>query len=274
MKNVILSAFADEAGEEFDLQLAALKRNGLQGIELRSVENENISRLSLEKVKELKKRMDGAGVICRAVGSPIGKISLERAAEHRELLRHVAAVSQVLGASQVRMFSYHMNPWETQENEARVLDELGALAQIAQAEGITLCHENEKGIYGFNAANCLRIMKNVPGIRAVFDPANFVQCGVNTLYAWEMLKAHVAYVHAKDAKADGKVVPCGEGWGYVPEIIRQYLQQGGEGITLEPHLYDFHALKTLEENPQKRAGYATADAAFDAAARALKTIIA
>lgn len=273
MKKVILSAFADEAGEDFDLQLAALKRNGMQGIEIRSVENTNVSRISPAKAKELKKRMDDQGIVCRAIGSPLGKITLDRAAEHRELLGRVADTAHILGAQYVRMFSYFMNPWETEENEEKVLEELNILQQLAREEGLTLCHENEKGIYGYNAANCLKIMRGVPGMRAVFDPANFVQCDVNTLYAWEMLKADVAYMHAKDAKADGTVVPCGAGWGYVPEIVRQYLAMSGEAITLEPHLYDFNALRTLEAEPKKRGGYATADAAFDAAAQALRAII-
>ena len=274
MKKVILSAFADEAGEDFDIQLEALCRNTMQGIEIRSVEGENVSKISLEKAKELKKRLDDKGLVCWSIGSPIGKIALDRAAEHREVLRHVAEVAHILGTEKVRMFSYHMKPWETEENENRVIDELKALQEIAASEKLLLCHENEKGIYGFNASNCLKIMQRVPGMKAVFDPANFVQCGVNTLYAWEMLQKHVIYLHAKDAKADGTVVPCGAGWGYVPEIVRQYLALGGEAITLEPHLFSFSALKTLEADPKKRTGYASADEAFDAAASALKAIIA
>lgn len=274
MNRIGLSAFADEAGENFDVQLAALKRNDMQYLEIRSVEGVNVSKLSLDKAKELKQRMDDQGIACWSIGSPIGKIALERAAEHREMLKHVADIAHILGAEKVRMFSYHMKPWETEANENKVLDELNCLQEIAQAEKLLLCHENEKGIYGFNAANCLKIIKQVPGMKAVFDPANFVQCGVNTLYAWETLKKHVVYLHAKDAKADGTVVPCGTGWGYVPEIVRQYLALGGEVITLEPHLFSFKALKTLEENPAKRTGYASADAAFDAAAKALKEIIA
>jgi len=274
MENIILSAFADEAGENFDVQLAALMRNGLQGLEIRSVEGENVSKISLEKAKELKKRLDDKGLVCWAIGSPVGKIALDRAAEHRDVLKHVAEVAHILGTDKVRMFSYHMKPWETEENENKVMDELNALQEIARGEKLLLCHENEKGIYGFNAANCLKIMRQVPGMKAVFDPANFVQCGVNTLYAWETMGEHVAYFHAKDARYDGTVVPCGTGVGMTAHIIAQYLQAGGEAITLEPHLFSFSALKTLETDPRKRTGYATADEAFDAAAKALKAIIA
>lgn len=274
MDKVKLSAFADEVGEEFDLQLAALERNGMQYLEIRSVEGENVSKISLDKARELKKRMDDKGVACWSIGSPIGKIAIERAQEHAEALKHIADVAHILGAEKVRMFSYFMKPWQTAEYESKVIDELCRLQEIAQAEKLVLCHENEKGIYGYNTANCLKICQQVPGMRAVFDPANFVQCGVNTLYAWKLLKPYVAYLHAKDAKYDGKVVPCGAGVGMAPHIIREYIQQGGQVITLEPHLFSFSALKTLEEDPKKRNDYATADEAFDVAAQALKAIIA
>lgn len=273
MNKIILSAFADEAGEDFDLQLNALKRNNMQCIEIRSVENENVSKISLDKAKELKKRMDDAGIACGAIGSPIGKIALDRAAEHREVLKHVAEIAHILGTDKVRMFSYHMQPWETENNEAQVIDELSGLQEIAQRENLLLCHENEKGIFGYNTENCLRILRAVPGMRAVFDPANFVQCRVNTLYAWEVLKNHVEYLHAKDAKLDSTVLPCGMGAGFLPVIIEDYLKIGGSMITLEPHLYSFKALKTLEDHPAKRTGYENADVAFDTAANALKSLL-
>ena len=273
MNKIILSAFADEAGESFDLQLSALKRNGMQCIEIRSVENENVSKITLDKAKELKMRLDDAGIVCGAIGSPIGKIALDRAAEHRDVLKHVAEIAHILGTNKVRMFSYHMRPWETEENENKVLDELSVLQEIAQKENLLLCHENEKGIFGYNTENCLKILRAVPGMRAVFDPANFVQCRVNTLYAWHLLKEHVEYLHAKDAKTDGKVVACGAGAGFVPIIVEEFLKRGGDMITLEPHLFSFSALKTLEENPEARSEFALADEAFDTAAAALKKIV-
>ncbi|HAA24848.1 MAG TPA: xylose isomerase, partial [Ruminiclostridium sp.] len=46
--------------------------------------------------------------------------------------------------------------------------------------GIILAHENEKGIYGDTPERCVDIIKsmNCDYVRAVFDPANFIQCDV------------------------------------------------------------------------------------------------
>ena len=72
----------------------------------------------------------------------------------------------------------------------------------------------KKGIYGDNAARCLDLMKEFYGdhFKATFDFANFIQCGQNTLEAYEMLKPYIEYVHVKDARlSDGEVVP-GRNW--------------------------------------------------------------
>ena len=37
------------------------------------------------------------------------------------------------------------------EFKNEVIDRLGTFTEIAEGSGITLCHENEKGIYGDNA---------------------------------------------------------------------------------------------------------------------------
>ena len=47
----------------------------------------------------------------------------------------------------------------------------------------------------------------------VFDPANFVQCGIDTIEAFELLQDRITYLHIKDALPDGSVVPAGKGHG-------------------------------------------------------------
>ena len=94
-----------------------------------------------------------------------------------------------------------------------VMKRMDRMVQEAKASRLVLLHENEKGIYGDNAARCLDLMKEFYGdhFKATFDFANFIQCGQNTVEAYEMLKPYIEYVHVKDARmADGEVVPCQE----------------------------------------------------------------
>lgn len=115
---------------------------------------------------------------------------------------------------------------------------------------MVLLHENEKDIYGDTAERCADLMEELGcgHFRAVFDPANFVQCGQDTWEAFEKLKGHIAYLHIKDALlADGRVVPAGVGDGNVERILRSLLETGYDGfLSLEPHLGSFDGLKDLE----------------------------
>lgn len=281
MENIQIFAFADEAGAEFDGQIAAMRRNGLDGIEIRNVGGQSVTALTVSRVKELRKQMDDAGLITWSIGSPIGKIHIEKDdfAAHLELHKRTLEIANILGAEHLRMFSFFMpSDADPALHRNEVIDRLGRLADAAEGTGVVLCHENEKGIYGDNAARCLDVLTAEPRLVGVFDPANFVQCGQDTLKAWEMLADRIRYMHIKDALWDGSVVPAGKGDGNVAAIVRAFIAQGGRQFTMEPHLKVFSGLAALEqEGEQSKVGqryvYDSNDAAFDAACEAFKALL-
>ena len=275
-------AFADEASARIDLQIEALRRNGLQGLEIRNVDGENVSAISRTKAREVRAKLEDAGLITWSIGSPLGKIDIEKDdfEAHLDALRHTLEVAEVLGAKNIRMFSFFIPAGKDPAGyRNEVLDRLHRMVEVSAGSGIALCHENEKGIYGDNAARCLDLLTAEPRLLGVFDPANFVQCGQDTPEAWALLKERIDYLHIKDAFfADGRVVPAGKGEGHVPEIVRDYLARGGSAMTVEPHLTVFAGLKDQEREGERSAvgtyAYESADAAFDAACGALKEILA
>jgi len=121
-----------------------------------------------------------------------------------------------------------------------VLRRLRELAAGARAADITLLHENEKDIYGDTIARCVDLLQSVdnPNLGAVFDPANFIQCGQPPYpEAYRALRPWLRYVHVKDAQEDGRVVAAGEGAARWPEILQQLRAEGYDGFfSLEPHL--------------------------------------
>ncbi len=283
MKQPKIYAFADEASPIIDKQIIAMQRNGLQGLEIRNVDGESVAAISLDKAREVRGKMDAAGLTVWSIGSPIGKIDIEKDDfdAHMDQLRHTIDVAKILGAGNIRMFSFYIpagrNPADYREE---VLRRLHVMADAAEGTGVTLCHENEKGIYGDMADRCLEVLEAEPRIAGVFDPANFVQCGQDTWEAWKLLGDKIKYMHIKDALfADGSVVPAGKGEGQVEKILKEFLEKGGDAVTVEPHLTVFDALKTLEREGEKsRVGgayaYPSSDAAFDAACQALKELLA
>ncbi len=279
MSKYILSAFADEASPALDGQVAAMVRNGITGLELRALDGQNVTELSDEKAKLVRKVLEDNGLFVWSAGSPLGKIDInDDFAPHLELFRRTIDITRTLGAEHIRMFSFFMPKGEDPANyKNAVMDRLGAFVEAAAGSGVILCHENEKGIYGDLAPRCAEIHAAFPTLKAVFDPANFVQCGQDTLAAWELLKENVEYLHIKDALPDGNVVPAGKGAGNVPQIIADYVARGGDHFTLEPHLTVFAGLAALERKGDESGvgsyRYPSADAAFDAATEALKAIL-
>lgn len=274
-----LSAFADESSDLFSGQVDALKRNGLQYLEIRNVAGRNITAHTLAEARELAKILADNGLALWSLGSPIGKIGIEEDfAPHLELYRHALELTREFGARNIRLFSFFMpKDRDPEDFTSQVIDRMGAFVELAKEYGIRPCHENEKGIYGDIAPRCLKLHQAVPGLDGVFDPANFVQCGQDTLAAWELLHPYIHYMHIKDALPGGSVVPPGQGDGHVPELIRKFHAQGGRVLSLEPHLYDFVGLKSLEQEGDTSVvgalSFATAEAAFDHAAKTLKNIL-
>lgn len=273
-------AFADEASPQIDGQIAAMRRNGLDGLEIRGVDGENVSSISLEKAKEVRRKLEDAELSVWSVGSPIGKIDIETGdfSTHLAQLRHTLEVAQLLGAKRLRIFSFYIPAGkDPADYRGKVLDQIGALLRMGEGSGVLFCHENEKGIYGDVASRCLELHRAFPQMRGVFDPANYVQCGQETWSAWQDLRTYIDYLHIKDALADGSVVPAGSGLGNVKRILDAYRAQGGENVTVEPHLQVFEGLKGLEQgsNTSHVGGgcYDSSDTAFDAACKALKELL-
>ena len=280
MEHIILSGFSDEIAPELDLQLAAIREWGLSHIELRAADGVNVSDFSTEKVKEVKNKLAGAGVSVSSIGSPIGKIGMEEDfAPHLEKLKRTLEIQKELGAPYLRMFSFYIPQGRAPEDfREEVLDRMGRMVEEAAAWDSVLLHENEKGIYGDSAPRCKELLEAFygPHFKAVFDFANFVQVGQQTLPAYELLKPYVEYVHVKDAQwGTGAVVPAGQGDGHVKEILTDLTGGGWKGfLSLEPHLTDFAGLAALEQDPQKRGSALDGKSAWKLALDSLKEILA
>lgn len=281
MAKFILSAFADEASPMLDEQIKALQEEGVSLIELRGVDGKNVSNLPLEEAATVKAKLDAAGIRLSALGSPYGKANLGVAFdEHLALFKHGLELCKVLDCKRIRMFSFYPAEGKSMaDSREEVLRRLEIMVQLAEEAGVQLVHENEKGIYGDDTARNADLL-NVFGKRLgfAFDPANFIQCGVNTLEAYDALHDRITYMHIKDAfLSDGAVVCAGHGDGNVPEILRRLnAEREGEVIlTVEPHLTVFKGLNDLQDEELKHhESYPDSRTAFHAAVQALKDILA
>lgn len=274
-----LAAFADEADKTLAGQIEAMKRNGISLLEIRGVDGKNVSSLTPDEAQEIKKKLENEGISVWSVGSPIGKIEIKADfSPHFDKFLNTLEIAHILGAKNIRLFSFYHTGIEISDSlRDEVLDRLSRFFEAAKGTGITLCHENEKGIFGDIASRCEEIHKALPELRAVFDPANFACCGEEVLPAWEVLGPYVEYLHIKDVAENGTIVPAGEGICNIAELLVRYRDNGGEVLTLEPHLAVFHGLSALEKEGERShiaaRRYLSHAQAFDTAVNSLKGII-
>ena len=281
MAKFILSAFADEASPVFDDQLRILKEEGIALVELRGADGKNCADLTLEEAAALRAKLDAAGIGLSALGSPFGKYSLGEPFEaHLAKFRHGLELCRVLGAKRIRMFSFYpaegVSPEESREE---VLRRVEIMLTLAEEAGVQPVHENEKGIYGDDTARNADLLEFFGSrLGCAFDPANFIQCDVKPIEAYEKLHERITYMHIKDAfLSDGAVVCAGHGDGDVPEILRRLNaeREGDVILTVEPHLTVFDGLKNLQDEELKHhESYPDSRTAFHAAVTALKDILA
>ena len=239
----ILSGFADEISPSLDEQLAVLGTESISHLELRSVWGTNVADLDDRQVRSVRRALGETAVHVSAIGSPIGKIRVDAPLPPElERMRRVADIARELGTAIVRVFSFFIPPGEPPErHRQRVIDRMGALAQLAEERGLVLAHENEKEIYGDIPQRCADLITAVgsPALRATFDAANFVQCGVRPhTEGYGLLRPYLVYLQITDAvAATGEVVPAGQGDGQVRETLTALADSGFEGyLSLEPHL--------------------------------------
>ena len=240
---VTLSGFADEISADPAEQLAVLAAESITHLELRSAWSVNVADFTDAQLAGFRTATEAAGVQVSAIGSPIGKIPVGAPLEPElERMRRIADVAGELGTALVRVFSFYIPADEPPEHyRAQVIDRMGALARIAEERGVILAHENEKEIYGDVPGRCADLITSVasPALRATFDAANFVQCGVRPFTdAYPLLRPHLVSLQVKDAHAaTGEVTPAGEGDGEMRETLQALRDSGFTGfMSLEPHL--------------------------------------
>lgn len=279
MAELKLSAFSDEYADRFEDQLAAMRRFGIQYIELRHADGKNVSALTEREVAEIRQKTDFYGIGVSAIGSPLGKITLDGDMDaHLETARRVFETATVLDAKYVRMFSFYAPAGkEITAMRAEVTDALEKLVLLARAHGVTLCHENEAKIYGDTPARCRELLDHFGGeLKCVFDMGNFVLEQVEPYAAYELLQRDIAYFHIKDALSAGAIVPPGKGEAKIAEILTAHKNYAKEDffVSLEPHLQLFSGLNALVgrsfENPYR---YRDAQSAFADAVAKFKELI-
>lgn len=248
-----ISGFYDEVSSKLDEQIALIKEFGESYICPRGVDGKNIVNYTLEEFeKSVKPRLVESGIKISSLGSPIGKIKLEdeKAFEEQKVkLAELLKIAKSMNCQYIRVFSFHLpkkgNP---DKYLGAVADKLKVFVKMAQEAGITLIHENEKGIFGDSPKRCIALARtiNSENFKLCYDASNYVQCGHDSKKAFEMTKQYTVYYHIKDCCEYKEEVPLGMGICDYSYIISELKKDGYDGfLTLEPHTVKYVLLRKV-----------------------------
>ena len=265
-----LCAFSDEAGSSLKEQIDALKRNNISLMELRSIDKKNVADFTIEEAKKYQEEMEKNSISVWSIGSPIGKVNIDvDFDEYLKKVEHVCQLANIFKTDKIRMFSF----FHAYEKEELVFAYLTKMVEVASKYGVTLYHENEKDIYGDIKERVLKIMENVEGLKYIYDPANYLQCGEYAINTLNLFHSKTDYFHIKDVISEtGQLVPAGYGDGMIDELLKRI--DDDKTLTLEPHLSVFDAYKNIDNTEMKhKFTYKDSNEAFDAAVSALKDLL-
>lgn len=277
-----ISGFSDEICPDLPGQVKAVKRLGLDYISLRGIqEGKSIGDVSLEEAKDcIKPLLDDSNIKVSSISSPIGKIFLddkEGFSSQIEMLKRLSEIAHLLDCRNIRIFSFYLEKGiDVDSCKREVEDKLYEFVKIAEENDLLLLHENEKDIFGDSPRRCASLFSDIvsKAFSLIFDFANFVQCGYDTIDAYNLLCDKISYVHIKDYSiASGKNVVCGQGDGNIPILLDRLISSGYNGFfTLEPHLVHFSGLDKLELKEARQNAKYVSNNGYDAFAMQLKAL--
>ena len=242
------SGISDEAGKDIATQIKAHQELGWNHLELRGINDVNLTQLDDASFDAVYGAVTEAGMSVSCFASAIANwarpITCDPAVDEEDLKRAIPRMKR-FGTQFIRVMSYPndpKNPLDEPEWRNEAIRRMKNLARIAEAGGVTLVHENCSGWGGLSAENSNILLGEVnsPALKVVFDTGNPVTYGQNAWDYYQAVSKDIVYVHIKDAKkvnGEDHYCMCGDGDGYVKEIVADLLAKGyAGGFSIEPHL--------------------------------------
>jgi sugar phosphate isomerase/epimerase len=253
------SGIGDEAANNIDDQIRAIKALGWNHLEARNVEVPGFPKGNIHDIPDaafdvLVEKVQSAGVHINCFGSTIGnwgkKIDEPFDSSLAEARRAIPRMKR-LGTKFIRIMSFAVRKEEDQMAPER-FRRLRELTQMFRDEGLQPVHENCMNYGGMGWPFTLELLEKVPGLKLVFDTANPVFNDDRSkpkpwgkqdpLEFYEHVKEHIVHVHVKDArwnnaKNDADYTMPGDGDGKVRPILKDLLASGYKGgLSIEPHV--------------------------------------
>ncbi len=260
------SGIADEAGAPIETQIKAHNELGWKFIEVRNTAQGCITDVDDAEFDRIFGLVTDAGLKISCFASQIGNwsrtIGGDFEIDRSELARAIPRMQRA-GTRFIRIMSWRPDETPEAEWKAEALRRIAELVKMAEDGGIMISHENCTGWASHAPANTLEMLDTIksPALGLIYDTANPLQHGQNTMEFATGLKDHVDYLHIKDWKlvdgGGGHGVWPGEGDSEVREQLAMIFATGYDGfVSIEPHIAAIiHEAKEADDADAAYAGY-------------------
>ena len=255
-----LAVTTDEIDEDLEKAIAFLKRYGLEHCEIRNLWNRYNTSLPLDRIREARKMLDGAGIRLAILDTGFFKTRLPVAGsgglqEQWDLLDRAFERADALGTRLIRTFAFTYKRDTRPDSAAypQIYELVEEAAARAARQGFQLAIENVAGSYVATAADAAQLLRAIrsPALGLTWDPNNSARAGDPEPFpaGYGTLDAkRIWHVHFRDYRrnADGAVEWCGVGDGEFDHLgqLKALVSDGYSGaVSLETH-YTINGSKT------------------------------
>ena len=243
-----LGIINDEVSQNIEDVIRFAKNYSLNGVEIRSINNLDIDKLSFWDIMKIKKMLDDAGLEVCNISSSFFKCSIDVKNEYDDnirKLRKLIKISHYLGCNSIRGFSFfkdEINNFEKKFDE--IVEKFWEPLKIIESEGITLLLESDPSVFTTNHKKLAKLIStlNSKNVKAIYDPGNDLYDPDGEIPypdGFNFIKNFIKHVHIKDVKkVNGKpeCVKFGTGDIQYSQIFRALNVYGYNGyIVLETH---------------------------------------
>ena len=269
---MILTGIGDEAANQLDGQIGAIKELGWSCLEMRGVEVPGFAKANFHDLPDpafdqAVRAVENAGLSVYCFGSTIMNWSKTINDPFEPTLAEVKRAiprMQRLGTKFVRIMSYKPGD-EDYRIPAEVFRRVKDVTNRFLDAGLQPVHENCMNYGGMSWQHGLELLDRCPGLKWVFDTANPIfnpdrskakpWPKQDAWEYWEHIREQVVHIHIKDAtwnpaKNDADYNWPAEGQGRVRDILADALARGYQGaLSLEPHMVVvFHDAQSKTSN--------------------------
>ena len=242
------SIISDEVSQQIGEVARFVRRFGLSGFELRSLNGRAFKDLTRDDLTSVATLCRGEGWKIHGCATPVFKCALDDAAairEHEDIFKRSLEAALVLECNLVRVFSFLRRPGVP---DAATLECIAAhlrrLGELAAGTGVRIGLENESSCIIGAGDELLRILPLLPveSFGAIWDPCNVLyvpEAGLPVTWPFAQLLPRIVHIHVKDAVRRAPTpmpVPVGlgkVGWG---RHLREIARAGYTGLlSLETH---------------------------------------